>query len=208
MRINILRGNTLTEQQEKRAVRLWDSYQELWWRLCYICHQKKQTGQSVTEYTPRNPAVLGGSLDVTWFMVCFPKCFTWLFLTLILARFVGVKLFGKITGYFFVNDLIPIFVSMKDPLDIFGLTTCRRFITFPGCSRLQYSLWRAVVPLAFGHIWCKVHQQKHLVPPGPSVWHWNHPLQLPGESRPAMSGRGGCTAEPSSPMEQRAAGML
>lgn len=99
MRINTLRGNTLAEHQEKRAVRLWDSYRGLWWRLCYKWHLKKQAGQSVTEYTPRSHAVSGGSLVVTPFMVWFPKCITSLFLTLALARLLGVKFFEKIMGY-------------------------------------------------------------------------------------------------------------
>lgn len=133
MRINTLRGNTLAEEQEKRAVRLWDSCQGLWWRLCCTCHVKKQTGQSVTEYTPRNHAVFGGSLAVTWFMVWFPKCFTWLFLTLTLGRLVGVKLFGKITACQWSHSHER--VSMKELLDFCSLSICKQFITLPVVDR-------------------------------------------------------------------------
>lgn len=99
MRINTQRGNTSAEQQEMRAVRLWDSYQGMWWSLCYIGHLKKQTRQSAVEYTPRNHPVSAGSLTATWLMAWFSKCIMWLFLTLTLARLLGVKFFKKITSY-------------------------------------------------------------------------------------------------------------
>lgn len=138
------------------AVRLWGSYQGMWWRLCYTGHLKKQTRQGAIEYTPRNHPVSAGSLTVTWLMAWFSKCIMWLFLTPTLARLLGIGFFKKIRGYWSSMTSFPFFVAMKAVLDFFTHATCRRFMTSSGCSRPWHSFWRAGVSLVFDYIWGKL----------------------------------------------------